>query len=264
MDKKKPIGYGKKDRDEMKALIERTEPKSGDYVGSGTVTEVPKKKKMKRMADGGMAGSNPYIPTGYDPSKGQQFTVPSGGGPAADPYGKGSERPGMKPPFPGRGMDKPVNPGMLNKYQQMKGRFPSFSWGNTAPTTRGDFRSLMDRFRDYRGEQNDAERAARMAGKIGNRYNKISSRFPGYKPTTEGPVDTKDELRTYMRGLGDYRRANPDIRPAKPQRPAPDVTTQTKRGGGLARKGVGQALARGGLVKANGCATRGKTKGKIV
>lgn len=36
------------------------------------------------------------------------------------------------------------------------------------------------------------------------------------------------------------------------------------RGGGLARKGVGMALARGGLVKANGCAQRGKTKGKIV
>jgi hypothetical protein len=36
------------------------------------------------------------------------------------------------------------------------------------------------------------------------------------------------------------------------------------RGGGLARKGVGMALARGGLVKANGCAQRGKTKGKMV
>lgn len=37
-----------------------------------------------------------------------------------------------------------------------------------------------------------------------------------------------------------------------------------KRGGGLAQKGVGMALARGGLVKANGCAQRGKTKGKMV
>ncbi len=36
------------------------------------------------------------------------------------------------------------------------------------------------------------------------------------------------------------------------------------RGGGLARKGVGMALAKGGLVKANGCAQRGKTKGKMV
>lgn len=184
------------------------------------------------------------------------------GGPAGDPYGKGSERPGMKQSAPGRGMDKPVNPGMLNKYERMKEKFPAYSWGNTAPTTRGDFRTLMDRFRDYRGEQNDAARAARMAGKIGERYSKVSSRFPGYKPTTEGPVDTKEELRTYMRGLGDYRRANPGIRPVRPGKP--DVTTQTKRGGGLARKGVGQALARGGLVKANGCAARGKTKGKMV
>ena len=36
------------------------------------------------------------------------------------------------------------------------------------------------------------------------------------------------------------------------------------KGGGLARKGVGMALAKGGLVKANGCAQRGKSKGKMV
>jgi hypothetical protein len=36
------------------------------------------------------------------------------------------------------------------------------------------------------------------------------------------------------------------------------------KGGGLARKGVGMALAKGGLVKANGCAQRGKTKGKMI
>lgn len=36
------------------------------------------------------------------------------------------------------------------------------------------------------------------------------------------------------------------------------------RGGGLARKGVGMALAKGGMVKANGCAKRGKTRGKMM
>lgn len=36
------------------------------------------------------------------------------------------------------------------------------------------------------------------------------------------------------------------------------------RGGGLARKGVGQALAAGGAVRACGVAKRGKTKGKMV
>jgi hypothetical protein len=54
MDKMKPIGYSKKDTSEMKALIERTEPKSGDYVGSGTVTTV--KKPAKKMAKGGIVG----------------------------------------------------------------------------------------------------------------------------------------------------------------------------------------------------------------
>lgn len=36
------------------------------------------------------------------------------------------------------------------------------------------------------------------------------------------------------------------------------------RGGGLARKGVGQALAKGGLVKGAGCAQRGVKKPRIV
>lgn len=62
MDKKKPIGYTKEQTKSMKALIERTQEKAGDYVGSGTVTTVPKKKKKmpekmpeKKMRGGGLA-----------------------------------------------------------------------------------------------------------------------------------------------------------------------------------------------------------------
>ena len=51
--KKKPVGYSAEDRKSMKQLIERTEPKSGDYVGSGTVTKV---KPAKKMAKGGIVG----------------------------------------------------------------------------------------------------------------------------------------------------------------------------------------------------------------
>jgi hypothetical protein len=155
---KKPIGYSKKDRDEMKTLIERTEPKSGDYVGSGTVTQVPKKKKMKRMMDGGMA-----MPTrGTMPNERGAMPVRGGGGvPLQGPGGVMVE-----PPVP-----------------EMKPR----------PASPGPFRGMMrDRM------------AAMMARKKG------------------------------------------------------------MKGGGLARKGVGMALAKGGLVNANGCAQRGKTKGRMM
>jgi len=201
---KKPIGYGKKDRDEMKALIERTEPKSGDYVGSGTVTTVPKKKKkMKRMMDGGVA-------------------------------------------MPTRG---------------------------TMPNERGAM-PVRRRMRGF--ERSDANRAMRdemMKKRVMSKYDRMSSRFPGYKPELASPVDTRDELKSYKMGLRDYRKANPDVRPVKPMRPgtiAPPVVPvippnqPAMRGGGLARKGVGMALAKGGLVKANGCATRGKTKGRMI
>ncbi len=45
---------------------------------------------------------------------------------------------------------------------------------------------------------------------------------------------------------------------------APIANRTGMKGGGLARKGVGQALKSGGMVKACGVAKRGKTKGKIV
>lgn len=155
---KKPIGYSKKDRDEMKTLIERTEPKSGDYVGSGTVTTVPKKKKMKRMQMGGMA-----MPTrGTMPNERGAMPIRGGGGvPLQGPGGVMVEPP--------RTETKP------------------------RPASPGPIRGMM---RD------------RMAA-----------------------------MMTRKRGM---------------------------KGGGLARKGVGMALAKGGLVNANGCAARGKTKGKMV
>jgi hypothetical protein len=158
MDKKKPIGYSKKDTSEMKALIERTEPKSGDYVGSGTVTEVPKKKKkVKRMMDGGMTRAAPYGRGKGPMSDALSNAMPVRGGGGVPVQGRdGVVVPPMRPESKGlRGM--------------MRGRF-------------------MDK-------------------------------------------------------LGMKR---------------------TMKGGGLARKGVGMALAKGGLVKANGCAQRGKSKGKMV
>lgn len=45
---------------------------------------------------------------------------------------------------------------------------------------------------------------------------------------------------------------------------APPMGKLGMRGGGLARKGVGQALAAGGAVRACGVARKGKTKGKMV
>ena len=147
--KKKPIGYGKKDRDEMKALIERTEPKSGDYVGSGTVTEEPKKKKAKRMRMGGMTER----PEMDERGRMSRPAVPVRGGGGVPLQGPGGVM--MRP-------ERPASKG---------------------------FRGMM---RD------------RMMARAG------------------------------------------------------------MKGGGLARKGVGMAMAKGGLVKANGCAQRGKTKGKMV
>lgn len=46
--------------------------------------------------------------------------------------------------------------------------------------------------------------------------------------------------------------------------PAEEKAEKKMRGGGLARKGVGMALASGGLVKGAGCAQRGVKKARNV
>jgi len=189
MDKKKPIGYSKKDTSEMKALIERTEPKSGDYVGSGTVTEVPKKKKkMKRMMDGGMANAmmqRGTQPNERGPIKGApDYTTMPIRGPG------GRIRGGGGVPVQGPG-------------------------GVVVPPMRPEGKKIPGQIRD---------RLMGMMGQAGK-----GAEYPGM-PKMGGMMARKAGM----------------------------------KGGGLARKGVGMALAKGGLVKANGCAQRGKSKGKMV
>jgi hypothetical protein len=189
MDKKKPIGYSKKDTSEMKALIERTEPKSGDYVGSGTVTEVPKKnKKMKRMMDGGMTRAAPY-----GRGKGPMSDALSNAMPVRSPgMGGGMGAPDYTTmPIRGGGGVPVQGPG-----------------GVVVPPMRPEGKKIPGQIRD---------RLMGMMGRAGK-----GTEYPGMPK---------------KRGM---------------------------KGGGLARKGVGMALAKGGLVKANGCAQRGKSKGKMV
>lgn len=170
--------------------------------------------------------------------------------------------------------EKPIGRGMMRRYSKMKEKFPGFAYSATPPTTRDamkdEIRNAMMARRTARDTARDAERASRMGKHFQSKYERMSSRFPGYKPTLASPVDTRDEYKTFKMGLRDYRKANPDVKPVRPgAMPRPVVPTippnqPAMRGGGLARKGVGMALARGGLVKANGCAQRGKTKGKMI
>lgn len=227
MDKKKPIGYTSEQRKSMKTLIERTQKDTGDYVGSGTVTEVPKKKKkMKRMMDGGMAEGKMGRMRGKVGDKLKELR---------------EKRSAMTPERREEVMQK--------------------------------FKSMKEKMGGMRGRGTPEERESRMAKRIQSKYDKMSSRFPGYTPELPSPVDTRDELKSYRTGLRDYRQANPGIKPVRPMRPGqmprpvvPSVppNTPTMKGGGLARKGVGMAMASGGMVRACGAAKRGKTKGKMV
>jgi hypothetical protein len=144
------------------------------------------------------------------------------------------------------------------------------------------------------------------------KVSRISQRFPGYAPTLESPVDTRDEYRTYKRGFRDWRKANPDVKPVRPEGRGNGgmrglANALSRREGNLERfKSKMQGMAKnpkfadmiakkqkmidsfrskvgsgrtaptpmpvppmptmkaGGLVKANGCAQRGKSKGRMV
>lgn len=224
MDKKKPIGYGKKDRDEMKALIERTEPKSGDYVGSGTVTEVPKKKKkMKRMQMGGKV-MNPALAAAVSGAS-PRGTGTNDGGPAPSAMGNlgAVKTPTRGPAMPYGGMGGPVKTGIPVR-----------------PSPGADSRLIKTPF------------GIRLEGKPSPVRGGDAMTRPGFPVRGGGGVPVQGPMGRPFYGKGSERPGMPKMR------------EYGMKGGGLARKGVGMALAKGGLVKANGCAQRGKTKGKMV
>lgn len=82
----------------------------------------------------------------------------------------------------------------------------------------------------------DGGMAAPMAGSKGFR----SRRMPGEAGRPAGPVSKGGMAGRVGAGMG----------------------SAFMRGGGLARKGVGQALAKGGMVKGCGCTKRGVKKAK--
>jgi len=65
------------------------------------------------------------------------------------------------------------------------------------------------------------------------RVSRISQRFPGYTPATEGPINTREAFKTYKQGFRDWRAANPDVKP---------IGGEGKRGRGP-HKGQGKSNA---------------------
>lgn len=145
---------------------------------------------------------------------------------------------------------------------------------------REERRSEMMKRRESRAamtpEQRAAVRAQRMA-KMREMGEGIKSRISGglkglgemkmarppmnAMPRTTGPLDMPKMLQD---GASRLKGA---LMPNKPMvAPAPAVAPMAPKmkGGGLARKGVGQALKSGGMVRGCGAVKRGKTKGKMV
>ena len=234
MDKKKPIGYTKEQTKSMKALIERTQEKAGDYVGSGTVTTVPKKKKkMKRMMDGGMTRAAPYGRGKGPMSDALSNAMPVRGGGGVPVQGRDGTR--VKPPRPdGKGSE---SPGMPKKLDFGRGTNIQIGGGGRTPGIRGVSDAPGRINPDYARNRAGIPSIAQIESKpiSGMRPDPVTGRLPTPVPK----VDMTAPRQPGQKGYG-------------------------MKGGGLARKGVGMALAKGGLVKANGCAQRGKSKGKMV
>jgi len=212
MKKKKPIGYTNEQTQSMKTLVERTQKDAGDYVGSGTVTQAPKKKKMKRMMDGGMAGMADKM--------GRKLS--------GQAMGPDRNLDGMKRTMP---MPMPKTDGMK---RTMPMPMPRPKVGRPGgPATIPDMRTPP------RTPPVGMPMTSSQTGSVA-----------GVSPTTSRMISGGS--------------APGEMMQRQVMRKGGAVKSKQMRGGGLARKGVGMALAKGGMVKANGCAKRGKTRGKMV
>jgi hypothetical protein len=124
---------------------------------------------------------------------------------------------------------------------------------------------IMERFKGMKRDRMSAEdRRARMEERI------KSKRDRNMRPMQKGGMANAMPVR----GGGGVPLQGPGGVVIKP-RPGmtkgmgrfggkPGMDRDVMRGGGLARKGVGMAMAKGGMVRGSGCAKRGKTKGKMV
>lgn len=196
-----------------------------------------KPKKMKRMMDGGVAA--PQTTTAQTPA------------PTASPA-------------PRRGAEY-----FANKYSKLAAANPGYK-----PTLASPVDSKSE-FRDYRKGLRDYLRANRPArgprGSGGTAPTTPAPTTPAPTtpaPTTSAPTapapTTPSKFNRPGSAVSEKKLTPAEMRRAFGPMFALGGPMYPMRGGGLARKGVGQALAKGGLVKANGCAQRGKTKGKIV
>ena len=236
MTKKKPIGYTKQQTQSMKTLVERTQKDAGDYVGSGTVTRAPK-KKMKRMMNGGMANIADKIRNKLR-GEPRYETMP------IDPFKKAP-----RPVGDTGAVTKPAIPGMKNPTRPMTSKVPG------GPATIEDMR-IPPSMRPTRP----------MTSKVPGGPVIIPDRRtpPVATPMTSSQIGSVAGVTpTTSRMIGGGSVPGETLQ-RQVMRKGGAVRSKEMRGGGLARKGVGMALAKGGMVKANGCAKRGKTRGKMM
>lgn len=149
---------------------------------------------------------------------------------------------------------------MLERLNQLRAQIPNFNWRDTMPGGR----------RGERDEDDDRPRR-RRDGRGGERRERGDQtprppRTPPARPNIPRPA-------TRPIGGGMTRPSTPG-KTATASNTAPTTTTTTpaapKKSNGISKLfySTGPAWSQdykaGGLVKANGCASRGKTKGKIV
>lgn len=240
---------------------ERKEYKNGKYTGGPAEEKAEKKSKGKRMFLGGNAIS---AGTGRYPGTGDKMGRAQGRG--ADIMGNMGDMPGQRigqrrqpsgianaqpMPLPSPGGPLPTGPsrpmprgigGLEGTPQTLPGVIggglgrPNGIGGAGSPGASGALRA-----KDYSNGLPETSVGMKRGGKVGRTFKK------GGK--VDGMGKNKDKGRNLGLGLN----------------PIPPLSTHTNggfglRGGGLARKGVGQALSKGGSVKGCGCAKRGTKK----
>lgn len=235
--KKKPIGYTKEQTSSMRKLFERVDPKVGDYVGGGTVTKT--KKKVKRMQVGGLTPAvrgnvsrNPDL--GISISGGKYGGDPSVKPPPGDPRpprlrGEGTIPHPQMPPV------RPINGGgtitraVVHGPSAAAGLNPDGSVNQNTP-------------KDYRYPRRDPSGGFRRGGMGNGRVQRPGVPPPVYGLPYDGPGGTSPAI-----GRPGFVSKTPGGPAIIPDRRTPRAGM---KGGGLARKGVGMALAKGGIVKA--------------
>ena len=153
----------------------------------------------------------------------------------------------------GRGMAKADMQKMMSKKKYEEGGEVDMSEGVKGRTSAKAKKDQLNFQRGYAKGLSKAERQFNIKGEVDTTEDEADKAYRGKTKFYEGEVKGKSDMKEALKGQGAYKKGG---KVKKGYHKMPD--------GKMMKDSAHKGMKKGGMVKRDGCAVRGKTKGRMV